>query len=298
MQYMRLVGPMLVLSVFSLPAVAQPPSADIWVADLRVTGDSFQVGKPRNVTRRPGYDNQPCFLPGGGAFLYVATDSSGQTDVFRFDRVADVVTRVTFTGESEYSPTPLAPPGDGFVAVRVEADSTQRLWHFDMDGSNPRVVASEVDSVGYFAWWDERMLVVFVVGAPHTLRLVDVETQSETVLARDIGRSILVAPAGRGVSFLTRESDGTYAFRLLPLSLPASEPLPLIDAVGEGQDAAWVGETLVMAGGAKLYAARPFAGPGWREVADFADAGIATVTRIAVSPDQRWIALVAMDPAP
>ena len=298
MQYMRLVGSVLALAVTTPPAAGQPPAADIWVSELRVTGDAIHLGAPRNVTRRPGYENQPCFLAGGTEFLFVAADSSGQTDVFRFDLVSNTTNQVTRTGESEYSPTPLTPPGDGFVTVRVEADSTQRLWQFDMDGSNPRVIVSEVDSVGYFAWWDERTLIAFVVGTPHTLRLVDVSTPSETVVARDIGRSILVAPGGRGVSFLSREDDGTYAFRLLPLPLPAGEPRPLIDAVGGGQDAAWIGETLVMADGAKLFAARPFEGPRWREVADFAGAGIATVTRIAVSPDRRWVALVAVDPVP
>jgi hypothetical protein len=296
MQYMRLIGPMLAMAGAVVPAAAQPPAADIWVADLHLSGDEIQVGTPRNITRRPGYDNQPCFLPGGDAFLFVAADSLGRTDVFRFDVVDGLLSRVTRTDESEYSPTPLAAPEGGFVTVRVEADSTQRLWRFDPDGSNPRLIASEVDSVGYFAWWDERTLVVFVVGSPHTLRLVDVATQKETVIARDIGRSILVAPGGRGVSFLAREGDGTYAFRLLPL--PEREPEPLIDAVGDGQDAAWIDDALVMAGGARLFAARPFEAPRWREVADFAGAGIAAVTRIAVSPDHRRIALVGLEPAP
>ena len=298
MQYMRLVGLILTLAVTVPPAIAQPPSVDIWVADLQVTGDEIRLGTPRNATHRPGYDNQPCFLAGGSELLFVAADSSGQTDVFRFDVVSNTTTRVTFTPESEYSPTPLAAPGDGFVTVRVEADSTQRLWQFDMDGSNPRLVASEVDSVGYFAWWDEHTLVVFVVGSPHTLRLVDVATQKETVVARDIGRSILVAPGGRGVSFLSREDDDTYAFQLLPLPSTAGGPRPLIEAVGDGQDAAWIGETLVMAGGAKLFAARPFENSDWREIADFTGAGITKVTRIAVSPDRRRVALVATEPAP
>ena len=294
MQYMRLAA-WILACVTASTAAAQPPSADIWVAPLYMAGDSIRIGTPRYVTRRPGYDNQPCFLAGGTGFLFVAADSSGRTDVFRFDVGTNATSRVTRTAESEYSPTPLA-AGDGFVTVRVEADSTQRLWRFDLDGSNPQLIASGVDSVGYFAWWNEQTLVVFVVGSPHTLRLVDLATQRETVVARDIGRSILVAPGGRGVSFLSREGDGTYAFRLLPL--PAPEPRPLIDAVGDGQDAAWIGDTLVMAGGAKLFAARPFDDPRWREIADFTDAGITTVTRIALSPVGPWIALVAVDPAP
>jgi hypothetical protein len=93
--------------------------------------------------------------------LFTSADTSGTTDIFRWDPKSNSVTRVTRTPESEYSPTPF---GDwsgatGFCAVRVEADSTQRLWRFDLDGSNPRLVVSEVDSVGYFAWIDDGIAV-------------------------------------------------------------------------------------------------------------------------------------------
>lgn len=292
MQYMRLIvcawiAAMVVISA----AMGQVPDSDIWLADLVVSADSVAVGAPRNATHRPGYDNQPCFLREGNAFLFVSADSAGQTDVFRFDVESGAIRRVTATPESEYSPTPLIPPRDGFCTVRVEADSTQRLWRFDMDGTHPKLVLADVDSVGYFAWIDEHSLALFVVGKPHTLRVVDVATQHEVVVARDVGRSILLAPEKHGTSFLRREVDDTYAFFLLPRG--AGDPMPLIDAVGKSQDAAWIGETLMMASGAKVFAAHPFKGPGWREVADLAGSGIAAITRIAVSPDHRRVALVA-----
>src|SRR5690606_27143839 len=76
------------------PAAAQMPSTDIYVADLRVDGQAVEIGMPRNATARPGYDNQPWFLPDGSAFLYNA-DMGGQTDVFRFDLATWTSTRLT-----------------------------------------------------------------------------------------------------------------------------------------------------------------------------------------------------------
>jgi hypothetical protein len=282
-------------------ALAQVPDTDIWVADLAISADSIRITRARNATCRPGYDNQPCFLPDGRGFLYAAADSAGGTDVYLFEFADGRVVRVTRTPESEYSPTPLSAPATGFCAVRVEADSTQRLWRFDDDGSNPRPVMAAVDSVGYFAWIDDARVAVFVLGnesrgEPHTLRVADVLTQRETVIARDIGRAIARVPGTRDLSYIARRADGNWGFFLLEQG--RAEPRPLIGAVGEGQDAAWVDDTLLMARGAVVFAANPLRSDAWRQVADLSAAGIAAITRIAVSPTRDRIALVATAAAP
>ncbi len=276
------------------PAAAQVPSTDIWLADLRVGGGEIQVGRPTNVVRRVGYDNQPCFLPDSRGFLYVQGDSNG-TDVYRYDRVSKRTIQVTETRESEYSPTPWGGHGQ-FCAVRVEADSTQRLWRFESDGSRPRLVLAAVDSVGYFAWLDRSTVALFVVGNPHTLRIVDVESGREKVVARDIGRSLLRIPRNGELSFLVHEpgtDPPTYAF--LSWKADGFPTARLIAALGAGQDAAWIDDMLVMADAGKVYGSHPFEGPGWLEIADFAAYGISGITRIAVSPDHRWMAVVAAE---
>ena len=50
------------IALFSLQG---PPATDIYLADLRVAQGRVTVGPPVNVTVRPGYDNQPFFLPSG-----------------------------------------------------------------------------------------------------------------------------------------------------------------------------------------------------------------------------------------
>jgi len=75
----------------------------------------------------------------------------------------------------------------------------------------------------------------------------------------------------------------------------ATRAAPLIDAVGEGQDAAWLGDTLLMAGGTVIYGSQPRrADHAWRAVVDVSSPGIPTVTRIAVAPDRTRIAFVAV----
>ncbi|HXJ31465.1 MAG TPA: hypothetical protein VNG35_12540, partial [Gemmatimonadales bacterium] len=62
-----------------------PPGTDIWVADLTIRDGRVNVGKPLNVTARPGYDNQPAFLPDGSGFLYTRIGADGQADMWRYD---------------------------------------------------------------------------------------------------------------------------------------------------------------------------------------------------------------------
>lgn len=73
---------MLWIALFTLQG---PPATDIYLADLRVARGRVTVDAPVNVTARPGYDNQPFFLPDGRAFLYTSVREDSQADIYRYD---------------------------------------------------------------------------------------------------------------------------------------------------------------------------------------------------------------------
>ena len=270
---------------------SQPPGTDIWLASLTTGPDgTLSVGEPTNITARPGYDNQPFFLPDGSGFWYTATEYTDQADIWRYDIASGTVERITWSApESEYSGTPL-PDGSGISVIRVEADSTQRLWRFDHDGGNASVLLEAVAPVGYQAWADERRVVLFVLGDPATLQVADIETGSAEVVAEDIGRSIQRVPGSGDVSYVQRFDDGTSAIMRLRPATRESELL--IDAVEGGDFHAWTPDgTLLMGHESKLYAWTPGSGD-WSEIADLSALRI-TVSRIAVSPRGDRIAIVA-----
>ena len=273
------------------PLRAQAPGTDIWVASLNA--DGLPVGEWRNVTARPGYDNQPGFTPDGGAVLYTS-ERDAQTDIYRHDLATGATARVTATPESEYSAT-VMPGGDRFSVIRVEADSTQRLWSFARDGSDPRLVLTGIRPVGYHAWIDERTLGLFVLGSPATLQIADTRDGTARVAASDIGRSLHRVPGRAAVSFLHRV-DGVSLLRIHEPATGGFEDLvqPLPDAV----DYAWTpGGVLLMGSGSRLFALDPAIDTGWREVADLSAAGVAGITRLAVSLDGTRIAVVGEDPS-
>jgi dipeptidyl aminopeptidase/acylaminoacyl peptidase len=286
------------IALFALqaaPAVpAGPPATDIYLADLRVAQGRVSLGVPVNVTARPGYDNQPFFLPDGRAFLYTSIREDSQADIYRYDIDQKASVRLTATRESEYSPTPL-PDGSGFSVVRVEADSTQRLWAFDLTGSRPRVVLDSIKPVGYHAWGDAHTLVLFVLGSPPTLQIADAgfPTARGEVFAKDIGRSLQRIPGRLSVSFVQR--DSVVGPWLEALDVRTRRVTKLVQPPQGADFFAWTpGGIVLAASGTKLYQWDPRRGEAWEEVADLAGAGLTNVTRLAVSPKGDRLAMVAV----
>ena len=147
-----------------------PPATDIYLAPLSIRDDGRPVvGTPVNITNRPGYDNQPSFTPDSRAILFTSIREDGQSDIYRYDIASKAIARVTSTPESEYSAT-VMPGGQRFSVIRVEHDSTQRLWSFALDGSDPQLlVLAALKPVGYHAWIDPNNLALFVLGNPNAL---------------------------------------------------------------------------------------------------------------------------------
>ncbi|HXT15612.1 MAG TPA: hypothetical protein VN706_08280 [Gemmatimonadaceae bacterium] len=294
MRRATLVAVALCVGVTSRSARAQaaPPATDIFLAPLTITSGTITVGAPVNITHRAGYDNQPSFTPDGRAILFTSIHDDGQADIYRYDLKSKAISRITTTPESEYSPT-VMPGGKRFSVIRVEHDSTQRLWSFAMNGSDPRLVLKTLKPVGYHAWIDADHVVSFVLGSrqsPNALVMSTVHDGHADTLARDIGRSL--APMGHGEFSFVQTGDSGSTLRAM--SWPSRASRDLMTLPGKSQDIAWVARDAVIAGDGTKLLTRRAGGGDWREIADLAAPGLTAITRLAVSPDHRWLAIVAV----
>ena len=265
-----------------------PLDADIWVADLDRQDGALVLGPPREAIHRAGYDNQPYFTPDGEGFWYAGMDEhSGQAEIFLY-RMNGPFEQVTQTApESEYSPTPL-PDGTGLSVVRVEPDSTQRLWKIPFDGSEDTVLLPNLAPVGYHAWIDASTVALFVLGSPPTLQIAELGGGTPRAVGGDIGRSIRSIPGVAAVSFVALGEDSTAVLTRYDLDGTIT---PLVETVGNGDFHAWTPDgTVLMARGAQIHAWTP-GDAGWTLVADLTEHNV-RVTRLAVSPDGTHIALV------
>ena len=248
------------------------------------------MGMARNATDRPGYDNQPVFA-GPSRILYTR-DEDGDADIWQLDLGTGEATPFTATSpESEYSATPL-PFAAGISVIRVEADSTQRLWQIDGDGTPVAPIFPSVAPVGYHAWLDDTHALLYVLGNPATLHLAERGATETRVVARNVGRSLQPVPGG-GVSYVQRTDEGGTEIRVW--SLEDDDSRRVADGVEVGEDHAWTpGGVLLQASGNRIYALDPDDRAGWREIG--AVDGDRTVTRLSVAPDGRTVALVVSEP--
>jgi dipeptidyl aminopeptidase/acylaminoacyl peptidase len=278
-------------------AAAPPPDTEIFVAPLTIAAGHATVGQPANITNSPGYDNQPLFTPDGAALLFTSVRGGATLpDIYRYDIAARQTTRVTNTPEGEYSAT-VTPDRQHISVIRVEADGTQRLWRFTLNGKDPELVLADVKPVGYHAWADDHTLALFVLGQPATLQLADTRTGKAEILARNIGRSLQPIPGRGTISVVVKESaeqDARPTLSIRELDPRTKQLTPLVTAVAGATEAdcAWTPDgLLLMAKDDVLYGWRRGA-TEWTRVADLGALGLKGVSRLAVSPKGDRIAIV------
>ncbi len=301
---MRFILSFVAIAAILPPAQQAPPATEVYLMALPL--EMNERGKPLtwiDISNSPGYDNQPSFLPDGSALLFSSNRDGKQTDIYRYDIAVKALKQVTNTPEAEYSPT-MTPDGKTFSVIRVEADGAQRLWRFDLaTGGNPSVVLENVKPVGYHAWIDATHLALFILGAgqgaPATLQIADTKTGTAEVAATGIGRSVLVRPGAGTVSYIT-----TGANRMVREYDPAKRASrDLFAPLESSQDAAWGknGGSLWMANGTEVFGhVLDPAASSWRSLfnlvgpsADPTSPKVSGITRMAISPDGRWLAFVA-----
>jgi len=275
--------------VFSQTA---PPAADIYLFDMKTRGGQIELGKPMQMTEWRGYDNQPMFLPDGKSLFYTSIRDDGQADIYRYDIAANALTNVTKTFESEYSATPTS-DGKFFSVIRVEKDSTQRLWKFPLAGGEPAPVFENVKPVGYHAWGDANTVAMFVLGNPPTLQIGDTRTGKTEIMEKNIGRSLHKIPKREAVSFVHKVSENEWLIKQLDLKTRGISTL--VKTLAGSEDYAWTSQgVLLMGKEAKLYQYDLKKDADWKEIADFSSAGLKSITRLAVSPKGDMLAVVAL----
>lgn len=283
------------VAALAAPCIAAPLGAqggtDILVAPFSDIAGRVSVGQPVNVTKRPGYDNQPAFTRDGSTILFTSTRGDGQADIWRVAVTGGAHTRVTTSDpESEYSATPI-PGQDGFSAIRVERDSVQRLWRFDYDGGNARLVLTALRPVGYHVWVGELTLGAFVLGSPNALVQVDARTERADTVARNIGRALVRIPGRDAFSFLQLGGDTAWISEVDIRTRTVQRIAP--SPAGSDYHLWTPNGRLIASSGMRLLIR---VDGRWDVLADFAELGVRGISRLALSPRGDRIAFVAEDP--
>ena len=293
---MRKVLTVVALLTLTTEARSQAPDPDIFLVTLSRNGGKLVVTGARNATNRPGYDNQPNWSADGNTLFYTSVREDAQADIWRLTPGTSANVRVTTTAaESEYSATPV-PHRNAISVIRVERDSTQRLWSVPLDGSPSTVVLERIKPVGYHTWVNDTLLALFVLGSPNTLQLASTTTGRGDTIVTGIGRSLHTTREGQ-VSFVHKVSNDEWWLTILdPMT---RQQRRLVKMPRRVEDYAWTPDGLVLLGeGSVLKSYDPRRGSDWEVVADLAQYGLTGITRLSVSPRGDAVAVVAVPATP
>ena len=281
--------------IFALAPIAAGAQGgtDVWVAPFRELGASIEVGMPRNLTERKGYDNQPAFTRAGDAILFTSVRADSQADIWRVLLTNGATTRLTATAESEYSATPM-PDGVSYSVIRVEHDSTQRLWKFPFATGAPSLVLNALRPVGYHVWVGDATVGAFVLGSPNALVLVDPRTEKADTVARNIGRALVRVPGRDAFTYVQAGTRGDTNW-IVEMDVRTRAVRKVAPAPARADYHAWTsGGRLVSASDSRLWI---WIDGRWDLLRDFSEVGVRGISRLALSPSGDRLAFVAEDRA-
>ena len=293
---------LIIFCLSSLSLFAQLPTSNIFVFDFnRDFGkDSIFLSTPKFLTNynRTGYNNHPHFLNEEELMISSSTPGEIQPDLYTLNINANARTRVTETEPGEYSPRRM-PDYFNFSAIRMEylpSDTLIRLWQFPMDrSSNGRPVFADLYNVGYYAWLNSRDIILFKVQTPNQLIKTDIYSGREDIIAENVGRCF--TPGSRGtLLYMKINPEGTTdIIKYDPRAyFDDQKHKKIVTGLRGSQDFAVLQDgTLVATSNSELFVFREGRDETWRKVADLSAYNIKGITRIAISPSETKIALVA-----
>lgn len=291
----HITGVIALTFLFTLDVHAQLPDGDIWLLDMSQDQGQYTFTNPKNITDRPGYDNQPSFTPDGKSILYTSIREDNQADVYKYSITTGVTSQLTNSVTSEYSPT-MMPCGKYFSVIMVEQDSSQRLWKYPLKGGKPVLVLPKTDSIGYHCWYDKKRVALFMLTRPFTLKLAHLRSPELHLLGNNIGRSInRVMVNNKPLLFYVYQAPHETSRYIVACDEKGRHDyISAIKTPEDSEDFAVTrNEVLVMAQGSKLLKYDIRKDKIWSEIANLESFGITNITRIAISPDGDRIAVVS-----
>lgn len=262
-------------------------STEVFLFELKQESGKYKLSNPTNLTNNPGYDNQPSFL-NNEEIVYAATYDN-QTDIVKLNLTSKEKVRITNTASSEYSPN-LTPDGKYISAIILGKDGSQVLAMYPLKGGEPKIIPSE-QKIGYYCWFDKKTVFSYVVGAPPSLQEWNTKNAQFKIIMMNPGRSLGKIPDKKLISFIHKESDDIWYLNSYD---PDTDKVTYItECIKGAEDMVWASDgTAFLSNEKKIYKFNPTVDQSWQLVANMDAFNLADATRLAISPDLKWMAVV------
>ncbi|MCF6306870.1 MAG: hypothetical protein L3J09_02830 [Flavobacteriaceae bacterium] len=267
------------------------PNTEIYLLDIAVSETEFTISNFKNISNNEGYDSQPSFAD-NNTLLYARTHQ-GQTDIARY-----VISENNYywinhsTSGGEYSPQNF-PKNKNVTAVRLDTTGLQRLYKYDFKTMESTLLIEELQ-VAYYSFFDEKTILSSVLSGNNLdLVISNVSKKINDTLVKNVGRSIHKVPNTKEtMSYTSVNEDGNMD--IYQLDIKTLESFFVAELPIGIQDHIWLDDSNLLIGSRdKLFMLDLFGNGDWKQVADFSEYKIKEITRLAISPDGKKLAIVA-----
>ncbi|MCA4897442.1 MAG: TolB family protein [Bacteroidota bacterium] len=288
---MKQIFTFFLLGVFSLKATSQTGS-EIFLFDVKSKKGNITLYNPQNITNHKGYDNQPSFHRTEPLVYYSSFNEDGRSDIRFYNFKTKETSNLTQTQEREYSPT-VTPDGKYISCIIQRDNNAQDLGMYPLAGGPPAVVIGNL-IVGYHVWMDANRILLFVLGTPLTLRIYDLETEQDKIVAENIGRSVHKIPTKNAMSFVKKTTETEWS--VMQLDNDTGAIAKLLDTLPQREDLCWTPDgKIIMSDGTKLLIADPFGDKQWKEITLPTEANLKGITRLAMNVKGDKLAVVVAE---
>lgn len=277
---------------------AQILTTEVWLGRLRM-GDVLEISDLRNVSNDVGYDNQPAFFPDNATMVYTSEITGlADTGLGLHAFLVDLRTgnRTPLPGARGFSPTPAA-DGRNLMMLREGG-----VWLHTLDGTVVRAL-TDTKEAGYYARFDDRTYALFMNDKDRRIVIYDAKTKALDTRAVGANTAPYRIPRQNAVSFVAEEpfprpegmaeGDRKLLLRRLDMKSRQVTTLAAIPFPTGGQHV-WTGRgTILIASGATIYEWSPAKPDEWKPVYRAEHPDLQGLSRIAISPNGEWIALVS-----
>ena len=264
-------------------------NTEVYVFDIRPAYEGLELLNIQNISNNKGYNNQPSFI--ANETLVFAGNNEGQTDIVEYS--LNTKSKKWFnqkTDGGEYSPQKF-PSNEDVAAVRLDKDGLQRLYRYSPATGKSSEIIKDLQ-VAYFAFYnDKKILATVLDGDKMNLVLIDLQSKKTDTLFYNAGRSLQKVPKTNSMSYSLVNEEGNLDLYLLDMN--SYENFFVTQLPIGIQDYVWINDTQILVGsGNKLYMYDTLGESEWTRVASLEDYGLKNITRMAISPNGKKLAIV------
>ena len=275
------------LTVISLKA---QENTEIFVFDIATSENGLELSNMKNISNDEGYDNQPFFQDNNSVVF--AGNNNSSIDIATVS-LSDYKKEFYYqkTNGGEFSPQSI-PDSRLIAAVRLDTSGLQRLYSYNSQTKNSEALIQDIP-VAYFSFYDASHLLASVL-AEEKLDLIFLNLKNNThqPIVKNSGRSLSKIPKKEAMSYTASNEDGYLD--IFQLDVKDLQSYFICELPLGIQDYAWLNDSQLIVGSNTSILMYDLFGDGeWEKVGDVGEFKIKSITRLAVSPNGKKIALVA-----